>query len=290
MLLDVSAALHYLHSQHPAFVHGDLKPENILVDRHWVAKLTDFGLARRSATRDKMPGGTRKWLEPCLRATTKGSGVHESVDIWALGGIAFFVWAGVGPWEGNTVRGSRSVEMFGATVFELWRGDLDEEDVASKLGSKQHTRTDVEDLKYLSALCYKCMDSDPYERPTARDVHQEVLSWQSMGKARSKNLLMSHGDAQRGDSNNLLLDEQIAAVRTRVSERWSRAKCTRRPVEIPVDVLNEIRGVLCQQCACLQGLLRSDSHDHQSLYIMQMLLASVFQEKGFVKTGVSLCL
>ncbi|KAI3357053.1 hypothetical protein L3Q82_003682 [Scortum barcoo] len=44
-----SAALQFLHSPpegHAALIHGDVKSSNILLDRHLVAKLADFGLAR----------------------------------------------------------------------------------------------------------------------------------------------------------------------------------------------------------------------------------------------------
>eukprot|EP00928_Gymnodinium_smaydae_P064972 TRINITY_DN4818_c0_g1_i2.p1 TRINITY_DN4818_c0_g1~~TRINITY_DN4818_c0_g1_i2.p1 ORF type:complete len:748 (-),score=50.91 TRINITY_DN4818_c0_g1_i2:219-2237(-) len=301
LLLDVSAALHYLHSQGPAIVHGDLKPENIIVDRHWVSKLTDFGLARRSSTRDKMPGGTPKWLESRLRTASRSSGVHESVDIWALGGITFFVCAGVGPWEGKSIRGSPSMEAFSSTIFELWQGegDLDEEDATSSPQHKQRFHADPEELNCLSALCCKCMSPDPYQRPSARDVHQEVLSWRNISGVRRKNTEGTHGDAQPVDRNDSLSDkrilsEQLAAVRIRLANRVSHGKGWTRQVELPANVLNEIKGVLCQQCACLRRLLHPgshdhpDSHDHQSLYIMQMLLASVFQENSLCKTGISL--
>eukprot|EP00928_Gymnodinium_smaydae_P053957 TRINITY_DN3781_c0_g1_i2.p1 TRINITY_DN3781_c0_g1~~TRINITY_DN3781_c0_g1_i2.p1 ORF type:complete len:636 (-),score=58.38 TRINITY_DN3781_c0_g1_i2:119-2026(-) len=293
MLLDVSAALCYLHSQRPALVHGDLKPENIIVDRQMVSKLTDFGLARRSATRDKMPGGTRKWLECRLRADTSGIGVHEHVDIWALGGIAFFVCAGVGPWEGNTICGTPSVEAFGATVFELWQGDLDEEDTVSVLDKKNAFLFVPEKLCDLSALCYKCMSPDPCERPTARDVQQEVLSWRDTSGTRCKNALMNHEHAQHSTGNSPLSDEsmlieQIAAVRIIASERGPYAADATHQVELPADVHNGVKGVLRQQCAYLQRLLQSDANDHQSLYIMQTLLSSAFQESNFSRAAISL--
>eukprot|EP00928_Gymnodinium_smaydae_P064978 TRINITY_DN4818_c0_g1_i9.p1 TRINITY_DN4818_c0_g1~~TRINITY_DN4818_c0_g1_i9.p1 ORF type:complete len:732 (-),score=52.03 TRINITY_DN4818_c0_g1_i9:220-2415(-) len=295
LLLDVSAALHYLHSQGPAIVHGDLKPENIIVDRHWVSKLTDFGLARHSSTGNRMPGGTRKWLESRFRAPTVRCAVHESVDIWALGGIAFFACVGMGPWEGKAIRGSPSMEVFSTTVFELWQGDPNEEDTASDLQNPEFCHVEPEDLNLepedlncLSPLCYKCMSLDPRQRPSARDVHQEVLRWK-------KNRSVSGGDAHIDACNDPLserriLSEQIAAVRSSVSTRSLRAKLGTDRVELPADVLNEIKGVLCQQCSCLRRLLPPDSHDCQSLYIMHMLLTSVLQEEGLPVTGTSLSL
>eukprot|EP01088_Endostelium_zonatum_P020284 TRINITY_DN7400_c0_g1_i2.p1 TRINITY_DN7400_c0_g1~~TRINITY_DN7400_c0_g1_i2.p1 ORF type:complete len:741 (-),score=79.09 TRINITY_DN7400_c0_g1_i2:91-2313(-) len=56
----------YLHGK--AIVHRDLKSANILVDKHWSAKICDFGLSR-PVTVSTMTGfmGTLRWLAPeCL--------------------------------------------------------------------------------------------------------------------------------------------------------------------------------------------------------------------------------
>ena len=36
---DVTAGMHYLHSQEPPIIHGDLKIENVLINRHKTAKV-----------------------------------------------------------------------------------------------------------------------------------------------------------------------------------------------------------------------------------------------------------
>ena len=51
ILMQIAAALHYLHYLNPAVIHLDLKPLNILMGARsgdsWIAKLSDFGLSVR---------------------------------------------------------------------------------------------------------------------------------------------------------------------------------------------------------------------------------------------------
>jgi serine/threonine protein kinase len=44
MICDIVMAMRYMHSR--GIIHVDLKPQNILLDRHWRAKIGDFGLSR----------------------------------------------------------------------------------------------------------------------------------------------------------------------------------------------------------------------------------------------------
>jgi len=46
VLLDVSQGLWYLHGHHPPIVHRDLSPNNVLLSSHFVAKISDLGIAK----------------------------------------------------------------------------------------------------------------------------------------------------------------------------------------------------------------------------------------------------
>jgi len=68
-------------------IHGDIKPSNILVQENGVAKLSDFGMARRaSKTENRSVGGTPRYLAPELM---KGEAPSIQSDMYALGATLF---------------------------------------------------------------------------------------------------------------------------------------------------------------------------------------------------------
>eukprot|EP00928_Gymnodinium_smaydae_P057740 TRINITY_DN4096_c0_g1_i1.p1 TRINITY_DN4096_c0_g1~~TRINITY_DN4096_c0_g1_i1.p1 ORF type:complete len:740 (-),score=74.83 TRINITY_DN4096_c0_g1_i1:100-2319(-) len=287
---DISAALHYLHCQPSAIVHGDLKPENVLIDRVGLnAKLTDFGLARRAAV-DKMPGGTPRWLEPRLRGRHCKDGVSCSSDIWAFGGIAFFLCTGLGPWEGNSIRGSTSMEAFGANIFELWRSGTDEDTwLAADNNEYPHVLSKLDDVDFLAALCSNCMAVDTKTRPTAGDVNLRVRNWPNTNRPCGK--LSDDEDAQscsdcsvnESCSQSSRLSEQIALVRA-----IPQSNGFEQHADLPLDVLNDVKAVLCEQVELLRSLPGLNSHRETASNVIHMLLATVLLEYRSHTTSISL--
>ncbi|KAL9386510.1 hypothetical protein Peur_019634 [Populus x canadensis] len=96
----------YIHSR--GYVHCDLKPENILLVSNrakageFVAKIGDFGLAKKSENRNK-----KMKIDPYLRGTalymapeTVANHVQESpCDIWALGCVVLEMLTGKPAWD-----------------------------------------------------------------------------------------------------------------------------------------------------------------------------------------------
>lgn len=104
LLVQAANALHAAHAK--GIVHRDIKPANIVVDDEYVAKLTDFGIARAldasSMTRAGEVMGTPQYLAP---EAAMGKEATPESDIYSLGVVAFQLLTGRLPFQADTAVG-----------------------------------------------------------------------------------------------------------------------------------------------------------------------------------------
>lgn len=89
---EICVAVKYLHDLNIA--HRDLKPENLLYtspDANAVLKLTDFGFAKETFTKDTLqtPCYTPYYVAPEVLGPEK---YDKSCDIWSLGVIMYILY------------------------------------------------------------------------------------------------------------------------------------------------------------------------------------------------------
>ncbi|KAH7461354.1 putative serine/threonine-protein kinase/receptor R818 [Phytophthora ramorum] len=82
--MDVAEGLVYLHCLRPVVVHRDLKSKNVLLNRKFHAKLSDFGVSRKTHVNETMTSGvgTLLWTAPEI---IEGKKYSEKADIYSLG-------------------------------------------------------------------------------------------------------------------------------------------------------------------------------------------------------------
>jgi len=92
---EVALALQYLHEK-MGVLYRDLKPENILLGADGHIRITDFGLAKASKSRQYSFCGTPEYIAPEI--LTK-SGHSFSVDWWCLGCLIYEMLVGNPPYQ-----------------------------------------------------------------------------------------------------------------------------------------------------------------------------------------------
>lgn len=100
LVLDILRGLHYIHQR--GLVHCDLKPENMLMHLEkagWVAKLSDFGVAR--SPEEVVTGSMGDTGSPAYMAPERFYGQYSfSSDLYAVGIILYELVLGKRPFGG----------------------------------------------------------------------------------------------------------------------------------------------------------------------------------------------
>ena len=152
-LADVVAVAH----RH-GIIHCDIKPRNILIDKSGEPRLIDFGMARMrhvwsDGARSTL-GGTVAYMAP-EQARLEIDRIGPRTDIFALGGVLYFLLTGHAPFVGQTQQ-------------EVWhrarRCDFD----AGALRIAKVARP-------LERICLKAMAADPASRYATAEALAKAL-------------------------------------------------------------------------------------------------------------------
>ncbi|KAJ8920703.1 hypothetical protein NQ315_004842 [Exocentrus adspersus] len=91
-------ALEYLHNRN--IIYRDLKPENVMIHSNGYLKLTDFGFAKKTDSKENTYTfvGTAEYVAPEI---ILNKGYNREVDYWALGVFIFELLVGRTPFRTN---------------------------------------------------------------------------------------------------------------------------------------------------------------------------------------------
>lgn len=158
LVANLASAIQAAHSM--AIVHRDLKPGNVLFDENGVAKVIDFGLAKRThsdLTITQSLMGTPCYMAP-EQADRKARFVGPEADIWALGAILYECLTGRRPFTDED-----SIAVLHAIRYE------------QPENPRKLIRTIPKDLEQ---VCLKCLEKNPSDRyPSAEALEEDLRAW-----------------------------------------------------------------------------------------------------------------
>ena len=152
LVQEMATGLAYAHKQ--GFVHSDFKPDNVFVTEDGRLKILDFGIARMmeeaAVEADSFDAGELGALTvryASLEMLEGNNKPHPSDDVYALGLMAYQLYAGKHPYEGKSAQKALDAEMVPEPIKGLkrhqWRAILG----ALQLTRDKRTKTAEEFLK-----------------------------------------------------------------------------------------------------------------------------------------------
>ncbi|MDR1747183.1 MAG: protein kinase [Tannerella sp.] len=147
-LKQTAAGLEHLHSRH--LVHRDIKPANIMIDSDsssgTVYKIADFDTAASvDYTKTRVDAGSQPYQAPECFDSSIAATDETKLDVWALGASVYELVTGVTPFGnfGGLSQGSgREIPAIQQNIS-----------------------------RNLKNLIYSCLDPDPDNRPSAREIY-----------------------------------------------------------------------------------------------------------------------
>ncbi|GFP87081.1 putative receptor-like protein kinase at5g39000 [Phtheirospermum japonicum] len=162
--------LDYLHTGHRV-IHRDVKTSNILLDENFVAKVSDFGLAKHEdrsklqqshvSTRVK---GTKGYLDPHYLYTRK---LTRKTDTYAFGVVLLEVLCGRPAVDLSVAEDEHILTIWARHMIN--KGEVDRI-VASSLREEISPAS----LKTFVEVAERCLRDEPKNRPTMSQVVQQL--------------------------------------------------------------------------------------------------------------------
>lgn len=181
----IAEGLAYLHSAAvPPIYHRDVKSSNILIDEKLNAKVSDFGLSRlveRTETNDShiftTAQGTMGYLDPEYYRNFQ---LTDKSDVYSFGVVLLELLT-----SKKAIDFTREEENVNLVVY--MKKIMDEErlmEVVDPVLKERVTNLDLETMKALGLLAASCLDERRQNRPSMKEVADEIEYIISIAKGR----------------------------------------------------------------------------------------------------------
>ncbi|XAR67831.1 Non-specific serine/threonine protein kinase [Bertholletia excelsa] len=169
--LDVARGLEFLHECcNPPVIHRGLKSTNILLDSNFIAKISDFGLARasgRSQSKDSIEvSGTSEYIAPEYHL---GGNLTDKSDVYAFGIVLLELLTGRKPAEKASPAQCHSIVTW--TMPQL----TDRSKLPGMVDPVIRNTMDLKHLFQVAAVALLCVQPEPSYRPLITDVLHSLI-------------------------------------------------------------------------------------------------------------------
>ncbi|XP_052190021.1 MDIS1-interacting receptor like kinase 2-like [Diospyros lotus] len=170
----VASGLCYMHHEcSNSIIHRDISSKNILFDSECVAHIADFGTARllnlHSSNRTSL-AGTFGYTAPELAYTME---VNAKLDVYSFGILTFEVLMGKHPCDLISSISSSCSSSLPSTFHGILLKDI----LDNRLPPPESQM--VKEIMITTKLALACVNTDPYLRPSMRQVYVELSKQRS---------------------------------------------------------------------------------------------------------------
>ena len=194
ILLDTSKGLQYLHSKD--VIHRDLSPNNILLTKQLVAKVAEFGVAKKIKDFVKYTETARTKAFMAPEALLFNSKQSKALDVFSIGCVNLHVICMEWPIPVDQTKQGHLTQHH--PVYRPQRDSADlstdywkksQQMVLSEVKRRERYLQEMNDQFLLKRMTIHCLQDEPEDRPTIIDVVRELQSIKATTAGNLNNLI-----------------------------------------------------------------------------------------------------